>query len=122
MVGAAGTLCGVTRMTVSLAVIMFELTGGLTYILPLMTSIMTAKWVADAISRDSIYDSIILKQGYPYLNHKKTNEIKAKTVEDIMTRGGETLDTSCIYRLADIKQKLDKLGTIELTLKFYILR
>jgi chloride channel 3/4/5 len=40
MVGAAATISGVTRMTVSLAVILFELTGGLTYILPLMIGIM----------------------------------------------------------------------------------
>ncbi len=40
MVGAAATIAGITRMTVSLAVILFELTGGLTYILPLMISIM----------------------------------------------------------------------------------
>ena len=36
MVGAAAFLAGVSRMTVSLAVIMFELTGALTYILPTM--------------------------------------------------------------------------------------
>jgi H+/Cl- antiporter ClcA len=48
MVGAAAFFCGVTRMTVSLVVIMFELTGALTYALPIMMSIMIAKWVADA--------------------------------------------------------------------------
>lgn len=45
MVGAAATLGGVTRMTVSLVVIMFELTGGLTYILPLMVAVLTSKWL-----------------------------------------------------------------------------
>ena len=38
MVGAAAVLGGVTRMTVSLVVIMFELTGGVRYIVPLMVS------------------------------------------------------------------------------------
>jgi chloride channel 3/4/5 len=38
MVGAAAVLGGVTRMTVSLVVIMFELTGGIRYIVPLMAS------------------------------------------------------------------------------------
>ncbi|CAI2199684.1 3994_t:CDS:2, partial [Funneliformis geosporum] len=49
MVGAAASLAGVTRMTVSLTVIMFELTGALTYVLPIMTAIIISKWVADWI-------------------------------------------------------------------------
>jgi chloride channel 3/4/5 len=36
MVGAAAFMGGVTRMTVSLVIIMFELTGALTYVLPIM--------------------------------------------------------------------------------------
>jgi chloride channel 3/4/5 len=35
-------------MTVSLAVIMFELTGGLEYILPVMIAVIISKWVGDA--------------------------------------------------------------------------
>ncbi|KAB5589136.1 ClC voltage-gated chloride channel protein [Ceratobasidium theobromae] len=49
MIGAAATLSGVTRTTVSLAVIMFELTGTLTYVIPVMLSILVAKTVADAL-------------------------------------------------------------------------
>lgn len=41
-------LGGVSRMTVSLAVIMFELTGGLEYILPVMIAVIISKWVGDA--------------------------------------------------------------------------
>ncbi|CZS90675.1 related to CLC chloride channel protein [Rhynchosporium graminicola] len=51
MVGAAAFLAGVSRMTVSLAVIIFELTGEVDYIPPFMIAIMVASWVADAISR-----------------------------------------------------------------------
>ena len=36
---------------VSLVVIMFELTGSVKYILPLMAAIMAAKWVADALNK-----------------------------------------------------------------------
>lgn len=43
-------------MTVSLVVIMFELTGGLEYIVPLMAAAMTSKWVADAFGREGIYE------------------------------------------------------------------
>ncbi|KAI9357247.1 chloride channel [Zopfochytrium polystomum] len=70
MVGAAATLSGVTRMTVSLAVIMVELTGALAYVIPIMCSIMVAKWTADFIESKSIYDSLIRRNGHPYLDHK----------------------------------------------------
>ena len=39
----------------SLVVIMFELTGGLQYIVPLMAAVMTAKWVADSLGRGGMY-------------------------------------------------------------------
>ncbi|CAI5793290.1 (+) Cl(-) exchange transporter 5 [Podarcis lilfordi] len=72
MVGAAACLGGVTRMTVSLVVIMFELTGGLEYIVPLMAAAVTSKWVADAAAgRQGIYDSHIRLNGYPFLEAKE---------------------------------------------------
>ena len=46
MVGAAAALGGVTRMTVSLVVIMFEVTGGMQYIVPFMVATMASKWIA----------------------------------------------------------------------------
>lgn len=55
MIGAAAALGGVTRMTVSLVVIMFELTGGLNYIVPIMVAVMISKWVGDAIIADGMY-------------------------------------------------------------------
>ena len=71
MVGAAASLGGVTRMTVSLIVIMFELTGGLQYIVPLMAAAMTAKWVGDAFGKEGIYDAHIHLNGYPFLDSKE---------------------------------------------------
>lgn len=71
MVGAAATLGGVTRMTVSLVVIMFELTGGLQYIVPLMAAVMTSKWVGDAFGKEGIYDGHIHLNGYPFLDSKE---------------------------------------------------
>lgn len=71
MVGAAAVLAGVTRMTVSLVVIMFELTGNVDFIVPLMAAVMTSKWVGDALGKKSIYDSHISLHGYPYLDSKE---------------------------------------------------
>ncbi|XP_036443383.1 H(+)/Cl(-) exchange transporter 5 [Colossoma macropomum] len=83
MVGAAACLGGVTRMTVSLVVIMFELTGGLEYIVPLMAATMTSKWVADALGREGIYEAHIRLNGYPFLEAKE--EFSHKTLAmDVM--------------------------------------
>jgi chloride channel 3/4/5 len=67
LVGAAATLAGVTRMTICLVVIMFELTGALTSVLPLMISVMVAKWVADYLG-EGIYDELIRLYNYPFLD------------------------------------------------------
>ena len=34
---------------------MFELTGGLNYIVPIMVAVMISKWVADAFIKDGMY-------------------------------------------------------------------
>ncbi|KAF2465250.1 chloride channel-like protein 3 [Lindgomyces ingoldianus] len=68
MVGAGAFLAGVGRMTISLCVIMFELTGELEYSLPHMIAILVAKWTADAISKESVYDLAQSVLGHPFLD------------------------------------------------------
>ena len=55
LIAAGSTMCGVTRLSVTLAVILFELTGSLDYVLPFSLAILVAKWTADAIEPLSIY-------------------------------------------------------------------
>lgn len=55
-------------MTISLAVIMFELTGELEFILPNMIGIMVAKWTADALEREGVYDLAQTVLGHPFLD------------------------------------------------------
>ncbi|KAK1889985.1 H(+)/Cl(-) exchange transporter 5 [Dissostichus eleginoides] len=74
MVGAAACLGGVTRMTVSLVVIMFELTGGLEYIVPLMAATMTSKWAH------------IRLNGYPFLEAKEEFEHSSLAVDVMRPR------------------------------------
>lgn len=56
---------------VSLIVIMFELTGGVRYIVLLMAAAMTSKWVGDALGRQGIYDAHIALNGYPFLGKEE---------------------------------------------------
>ncbi|TKY84558.1 hypothetical protein EX895_006460 [Sporisorium graminicola] len=66
--GAAAALAGVTRITVAVVVIMFELTGALTYILPTMIVVGITKGVADWFSRGGIAEQMIKFSGYPFLD------------------------------------------------------
>ena len=50
---------GLHFLTVALVVIMFELTGGVRYIVPLMAAVMASKWVGDAFGKDGIYGILI---------------------------------------------------------------
>jgi chloride channel 3/4/5 len=57
LIAAGATMCGVTRLSVTLPVILFELTGSLNHVLPFSLSVLCAKWTADAIEPRSIYVS-----------------------------------------------------------------
>lgn len=86
IVGAAAALGGVTRMTVSIVVIMFELTGALTYVLPIMIAVMVSKWVGDAFGKRGIYESWIHFNEYPFLDNSEETVIPDIPVSQIMTR------------------------------------
>jgi chloride channel 3/4/5 len=86
IIGAAAALGGVTRMTVSIVVIMFELTGALTYVLPIMIAVMVSKWVGDAFGKRGIYESWIHFNEYPFLDNSDELPIPDIPVSQIMTR------------------------------------
>ena len=66
LLGAAAMLGGVTRMTISLTVILIEATGNLTYGFPVMVVLLVAKWVGD-IFNEGLYDIHIQLAGVPLL-------------------------------------------------------
>ncbi len=70
LIAAGSTMCGVTRLSVTLAVILFELTGSLDYVLPFSLAILFAKWTADALEPLSVYDLLTYMNSYPFLDNK----------------------------------------------------
>ncbi|KAF2431756.1 hypothetical protein EJ08DRAFT_586720 [Tothia fuscella] len=70
LVAAGATMCGVTRLSVTLAVILFELTGSLDHVLPFAVGVLVSKWTADALEPLSIYDLLTDMNSYPFLDNK----------------------------------------------------
>jgi chloride channel 2 len=64
-VGAAA-ISGAVTHTVSVAVIVLEMTGQVTHVVPLVTAVLVANAVASFL-QPSAYDSIILIKKLPYL-------------------------------------------------------
>ncbi|XP_058489631.1 chloride channel protein 2-like isoform X2 [Solea solea] len=98
VVGAAA-LSGAVTHTVSTSVIVFELTGQISHILPVMIAVILANAVAQSL-QPSLYDSIIRIKKLPYLpelgwgHHEKYNI----RVEDIMVRDVRYITLNCCYR------------------------
>uniref|UniRef100_A0A8C7HGD0 Chloride voltage-gated channel 2 n=1 Tax=Oncorhynchus kisutch TaxID=8019 RepID=A0A8C7HGD0_ONCKI len=98
VVGAAA-LSGAVTHTVSTAVIVFELTGQISHILPVMIAVILANAVAQSL-QPSLYDSIIRIKKLPYLpelgwGHHEYYNIR---VEDIMIRDVTYITLNCCYR------------------------
>ncbi|PHH87400.1 hypothetical protein CDD83_8919 [Cordyceps sp. RAO-2017] len=85
LIAAGATMCGTTRLSVTLAVILFELTGSLDYVLPFSLSVLVAKWTADAIEPHSIYDLLTSMNSYPFLDNKH-KPVFTGDLQDIVPR------------------------------------
>eukprot|EP01036_Dinobryon_divergens_P045568 gene45568-60903_t len=66
LIGAAAMLGGVCRMTISLTVILVEVTGNLQYVLPLMLTLLASRYTGNAFSL-GLYDQIVRVKRIPYL-------------------------------------------------------
>ncbi|KAA0719052.1 Chloride channel protein 2 [Triplophysa tibetana] len=127
-VAGAAALSGAVTHTVSTAVIVFELTGQISHILPVMIAVILANAVAQSL-QPSLYDSIIRIQKLPYLPELGWGQEKYNIrVEDIMVRDVRFITFSSSYRdlqealvtgqlktlaLVESKESMILLGSIE---------
>ncbi|KAF2497024.1 putative voltage-gated chloride channel [Lophium mytilinum] len=82
--GAAAALSGIMHITVSVVVIMFELTGALTYILPTMIVVGVTKAVGERFGKGGIADRAIWFNGFPFLDNKEEHTFGVP-VSQVMT-------------------------------------
>ncbi|TFY82449.1 hypothetical protein EWM64_g1559 [Hericium alpestre] len=99
----AAALSGVMRITVTVVVIMFELTGALTYILPTMIVLLVTKAVGDLLGITGIADEAIKFNGYPFL--ERDEHIYDANVAQVMRRDLHSIRASGMT-VRDIEQFL----------------
>ncbi len=63
LVGMGAVFAGAARAPITAVVIMFELTGEYTIILPLMLAIVLATGISHVVSRDTVYTRKLLRRG-----------------------------------------------------------
>jgi len=83
LVGAAAMMSGFSRTTISLCIIMMELTESTQFLLPIMLAVMCAKWVGDACSK-SIYEELMELKSITFLEHHPPSSTYLMNVSDVM--------------------------------------
>ncbi|EXJ69279.1 chloride channel, other eukaryote [Cladophialophora psammophila CBS 110553] len=115
LVAAGATMCGVTRLSVTLAVILFELTGSLDHVLPFCLGVLCAKWTADAVEPLSIYDLLTDMNSYPFLDNRRTPVFDSE-LGDITPRfrRDKVIDItiSPLVKASDLRAKLRRLQNL----------
>ncbi|XP_062505166.1 chloride channel protein 2-like [Corticium candelabrum] len=104
VVGAAA-MSGAVTHTISTSVIVFELTGQITHILPVMIAVLIANAIAQYL-QPSFYDSIIQIKQLPYLPDLKRGRVYDIMVKDIMKHRLFFVTYTSSY--ADLKSMLHK--------------
>ena len=90
LIGAAGMLGGICRMTISITVIVIESTGNVVYSIPIAVTIMFAKLTGDFFT-EGIYDLHVHLKGYPVLPDQPPDERAHLQASDVMAREVKTV-------------------------------
>ncbi|XP_055338309.1 H(+)/Cl(-) exchange transporter 7-like [Paramacrobiotus metropolitanus] len=84
LIGAAAQLGGITRMTISLTVILIETTGNITFGLPIMITLIVAQWVGNWFN-DGLFDIHVKLLRVPLLDWEPPPLSSHMTARSIMS-------------------------------------
>lgn len=99
VLGAASFLGGSMRVTVSLCVVLLELTNNLSLLPSIMFVLLISKRVADAFN-NGVYDMIVHLKGFPFLEEHPEPYMKNLTAGDVIT--GPLVTFSGIEKVGNI--------------------
>ncbi|XP_017490317.1 PREDICTED: H(+)/Cl(-) exchange transporter 7-like [Rhagoletis zephyria] len=93
LIGASASLGGIVRMTISLTVIIIETTGNLSFGLPIMITVIIAKWVGDLFT-ESVYDIHIELSRVPFLSWEPPTNSARVYASEVMHKPVVSLKTT----------------------------
>jgi CIC family chloride channel protein len=100
LIGMGAVFAGATRAPITGVIIIFELTGEYTLILPLMTAIVLATLVSRALSHDTIYTLKLRRRGIDLDGTEERNALAGHTVAEAMETPPEPLNATDTVALA----------------------
>ena len=110
LLGAVSFMGGVTRLTMSLAVIMVEITNDIQFLLLIIVTIMFSKWTGDMLTH-SLYHELMETKHIPYLaeeadvkfNTKERESLENHRVKEIMSCPVNTIhEVESLHKLVDV--------------------
>ena len=103
LIGMGAVFAGAAKAPITAVVILFELTGEYTIILPLMVAIVLASAISHVLARDSIYTFKLRRRGVDISIAPETERLAAITVEQIMEPVGAWLrETASLHQAAGV--------------------
>ncbi|AXT86345.1 chloride channel protein [Aeromicrobium sp. A1-2] len=100
LVGMGALFAGAARAPITAVVILFELTGEYSIILPLMLAIVLATGVSHLVSHDTVYTRKLLRRGID-LDEPGDDRLRRTTVADVMTAPpSPMLETTTLHEAA----------------------
>lgn len=113
LIGSAAMLGGMARMTISITVIMIEATNDYSYGLPLMLTLMTARWVGNSFN-EGLYDIHIHLNQVPLLEGTAlVGPWEQTRAQDILTAAG--IMSPCVpnqHKIREVEKVVDILALL----------
>ena len=111
LLGAAAMLGGFTRLALPVVIMLVELTGDATYLLPMMLCSVVGKFTSDALE-PPLYPQHMALEKIPSLTDKLNPEVAKLQAKDIMLPASKCQTLCTIARMSTIKDVLAKSNRI----------